>query len=493
MLALVDLQQQRILRQATLSGGTGVTAAVWAAPQGASSLAIFSTSTGRISLCDPSYMGEVNAIAAFSGATTSIATSGYYLAATGLGTREEVHYLEQTVKLYDIRAVQSPLHSVFFCASLMFIAFDQATSQLYNIDDSVKVNSSSEPVWNAPVNPEPPTPSIYIDDFIDLEIGATIPKCALPELSISQKNSVPNQPQHRIRGELYARRVSKGTDITHDLYPRKPFSRFPLQISDELLDVAPQHTYVSYAQAPASIVRNSESGYKRPPKVRPANGKYRLKGERRSSLPTGTLSGNANKIDLSKPAERSKYVEMDLVAWESIEGFDFLKYNTSSCFCGLENVLPNVYVNHAARALYFCIPVRTAIGNHSCHRDWCISCELSFLFHMFDLGGAGMACEAGNFTRAFMAIANAGALGGSDGAHVLLLSQRIENFTRYFLEQLHKDEGVDIDSTVLSVFGAETRSHGTFMASNTDWERIAKPFQHSLIDKVPRNSSFASC
>ncbi|KAI0558618.1 Ubiquitin carboxyl-terminal hydrolase [Gracilaria domingensis] len=181
---------------------------------------------------------------------------------------------------------------------------------------------------------------------------------------------------------------------------------------------------------------------------------------------------------------------MDLVAWESIEGFDFLKYNTSPRFCGLENALPNVYVNPAVQALYFCPPVRTAIGNHSCHRDWCISFELSFLFHMFDLGGAGMACEAGNFTRAFMTIANAGALGVLDGAHALPLSQRIENFTRYLLEQLHKDEGVDIDSSVLSVFGAETRSHGTFMASKTDWKRIAKPSQHSLIDKVPRNTSF---
>ncbi|KAI0558622.1 WD40/YVTN repeat-like containing protein [Gracilaria domingensis] len=204
---------------------------------------------GRISLCDPSSMHEVNAIAAFAGATTSIATSGYYLAATGRRIRGGVSYLEQTVKLYDIRAVQSPLPSVLFSAPPMFITCDRATSQLYNTDsafwmlfphgvmqlldistvtnrepayplcdeihldagsdvftamavssqgllvlvnsdgfvhqwsssDSVRVRSSSEPVWNRPVNPEPPTPSIHMDDFIGLDIGATIPKCATSE------------------------------------------------------------------------------------------------------------------------------------------------------------------------------------------------------------------------------------------------------------------------------------------------------------------------
>eukprot|EP00737_Agarophyton_chilense_P003649 gb/GEZJ01004326.1/.p1 GENE.gb/GEZJ01004326.1/~~gb/GEZJ01004326.1/.p1 ORF type:complete len:1275 (+),score=185.47 gb/GEZJ01004326.1/:389-3826(+) len=564
MLAVIDIQQQRILRQATLRGATGVTAAVWTAPQGASSLAVFSTSTGRISMCDPSTMREVNAIAAFAGTTTSIASSGYYLAATGLGTRGGVSYLEQTVKLYDIRAVQNPLPSVLFSTPPMFIAFDHATSQLYNTDgalwilsphgvmqlldistvtnrepayplcdeihldagsdvftsmvvssqgllvlgdsggfvhqwsssESVKVNSSSEPVWTTPVNPEPPTPSIHMNDFINSDIGATIPKCAMPEFECEYLTEelfdlIPSQSQRRKRGKLYTARMSKGVDTTPDLYPRMPFARFPLQISDEILDAAQQHSFVSYAQAPPSFLRNSESGHKKRSKVRSANGKYRLQRERGSSSPVGSVSNvNSNRIDLSKPAERSKYVEMDLVAWESIEGFDFYKYNKSPRFCGLENALPNVYVNPAVQALYFCPPVRTAIGNHSCHRDWCISCELSFLFHMFELGGAGMACEAGNFTRAFMTMANAGALGLLDGAHALPLSQRIENFTRYLLEQLHKDEGVEVDSTVLSVFGAETWSHGTFMGSKTNWERTARPFQHSLIYNVPESTSF---
>ncbi|CAN8075557.1 unnamed protein product [Agarophyton chilense] len=314
MLAVIDIQQQRILRQATLRGATGVTAAVWTAPQGASSLAVFSTSTGRISMCDPSTMREVNAIAAFAGTTTSIASSGYYLAATGLGTRGGVSYLEQTVKLYDIRAVQNPLPSVLFSTPPMFIAFDHATSQLYNTDGALWILS---------------------------------PHGVMQLLDISTVTN--REPAYPLCDEIH---LDAGSDVF------------------------------------TSMVVSSQG-----------------------LLVLGDSGGFVHQ-------------------WSSSD----------------------------------------------------------FLFHMFELGGAGMACEAGNFTRAFMTMANAGALGLLDGAHALPLSQRIENFTRYLLEQLHKDEGVEVDSTVLSVFGAETWSHGTFMGSKTNWERTARPFQHSLIYNVPETN-----
>lgn len=119
-----------------------------------------------------------------------------------------------------------------------------------------------------------------------------------------------------------------------------------------------------------------------------------------------------------------------------------------------------MYVNAVVQRLYFSPPIRTAVGDHVCDRDWCIFCDPVFLFHMFDLWGAGMACEAGNFTRAFMTMANAGALGLLDGAHALPLSERIDNFPRYLLEQLHKDDEVKTESTVSTILGAETVSYG---------------------------------
>lgn len=552
MLAVVDLQQQIILRQATLRGATSVTRALWAAPGGASSVAIFSTATGRISFCDPSSMREVNAVAAFTGATTSIATSGYYLAATGLGTRGGMPYMEQHVKLFDIRALETPLPSVMFQAPPMFITFDAFQSELYNTDGAmwilspngmlqcmdisgiasgapaypltdpiqldagadaftsiavapsgllalgdaggfihewscsaeVKVNSDSEPIWTAPITSEPPAPSIRLDDLLTSDVGITIPRCALPDFG----NTYLTDELFESSEDLATWRdpiTSDGNQpilISDGLFPRRPFARFPLIINDEILNSAKRQSFVGYAQAPPSFVRNSEDGHKKPPALRG------LKGEN-VGIKAGSISKGRD-LDLSQPFAKSFYVEMDLVAWESIEGFNFLKYNKSGLFCGLENALPNVYVNAAVQVLYFTPLMRRAIANHECDRQWCISCELGFLFHMFDLGGAGMACEAGNFTRAFMTMANAGALGLLDGPHALPLSQRIENFTRYLLEQLHKDESSEASTMVSALFGAETKSYGMFAPSEKEWERVSRPFQHTLMYDNRDDGSF---
>lgn len=551
MLAVVDLEQQRILRQATLRCATSVTRALWAPLDGASSLTIFSTATGRISFCDPATMREINAVAAFTGAATSIASCGYYLAATGLGTRGGVPYLEQYVKMFDVRALDTPLPSVMFPAPPMFTSFDAFTSEMYNTNgaiwilspnglmqcldisaiasgapaypltdpiqldagadtftamavspqgllvlgdsggfvhqwscyDGVKVNADSESVWSSPISTDPPAPSIRLDGYINSDVGVPIPKCALPDFGNSYLTDdlfgTADEPEG-IRGSSRASSRRHGQSLAGSLYERKPFGRFPLRISDEIVKSAKRQSFVGYARAPVSFVRNSESGHKKDPVVRGMFGKSTESGSKKTrSGPKAVLNGSDQ--DLSQPHAKSMYVEMDLVAWESIEGFNFFKYNKSALFCGLENALPNVYVNAAVQVLYFTAPIRRAIANHECDRQWCISCELGFLFHMFDLGGAGMACEAGNFSRAFMTMANAGALGLLDGPHALPLAQRIENFTRYLLEQLHKDDAAETSSMVSALFGAETISFGTFSPSNTDWERKSRPFQHTLM------------
>lgn len=560
MLAVVDVDAGRIVRQAGLRGATGVTAACWAAPNSASNLAIFSTATGRISFCDPSTMREVNAISAFTGAATAITTTDYYLAATGLASHAGVSYLEPQVKMFDIRAVDTPLPSVMFPAPPIALTFDpygaafcgtdvalwvlapNGLLQLLDVSsigvgqppfplcdqihldagtdmlttmaaspegllvigdsggfvhqwtasDSAKVNADSEPVWTQPVPVHPPTPSIRLDDLMASEIGASIPKCAISEydngyLTDELFEDPSDTGSSRGAAQLHALRGVSDPNTHCLFYPHKPFGRFPLVISGDILNrVQHGQSTVKYAQAPGGFVRNSQSGHKKTPVVRGANHDRDRSWPPKMGHDPKAISGassatrrRARKLDLSKPAARSSYVEMDLVAWESIEGFDFLQYNKSGQFCGLENALPNVYVNAVVQMLYFTPPVRKAVGDHVCHRDWCISCELGFLFHMFDLGGAGMACEAGNFTRAFMTMANAGALGLLDGPHALPLAQRIENFSRYLLEQLHKDEQKE-ESGVSLIFGAEALSYGSFLQSGSKWERKSRTFQHTL-------------
>lgn len=568
MLAVVDWTVGRILRQATLRGGNGVTCASWIAPDPASSLALFATATGRVSLCDPSSMREVNAVAAFAGAATSIASRGYYLAVTGCGTRGGVSYLEQHIKLFDIRALDAPLPYVTCTAPPTCITFDSWAADVvsggdplwalspdgvlqcleisavangqppvpvsaemhldaaadafscmavspqgllvmgdtggfihqWSPTDSAKVNEHSEPIWLSPVATEPPPPSIQLSHMLAADLGVTIPKCDLPDFQNGYLTDLLfSTPSDRSgsrsgTGSLRSAHPPAMDPAEHAFLGRRAFARFPPKISPSILHSAKYQTFIGYAQASSGFMRNclsgeSVSGHEPPPVVQgmPKRGatlpRARSSGEGLAARAAGSShregDGNAG-LDLSLPSSRSAYVEMDLVAWESMEGFDFLLYNKSALFCGLENALPNVYVNPAVQALYFTPPLRQAMAVHSCDRESCISCELGFLFHMFDLGGAGMACEASNFTKAFMTMANAGALGLLDGPTALPLSQRIENFTRYLLEQLHKDDDLGGESAVSTLFGAETASFGKFTPSENEWKRESRPFQHTL-------------
>lgn len=121
------------------------------------------------------------------------------------------------------------------------------------------------------------------------------------------------------------------------------------------------------------------------------------------------------------------------------DDFDFDRYNRTG-FCGLEASLPNAYCNAMLQILYFSERLRVFILNHTCSRENCLCCELSFLFHMMDIS-PGMPCQSSNFLRALRTIPEASALGlvFTDQAAVWQsnVPRLVQSFIRFILQQIH--------------------------------------------------------
>ncbi|KAM4796937.1 PAN2-PAN3 deadenylation complex catalytic subunit PAN2 isoform 3-T3 [Rhinophrynus dorsalis] len=125
-----------------------------------------------------------------------------------------------------------------------------------------------------------------------------------------------------------------------------------------------------------------------------------------------------------------------------LEDFDFKHYN-KTLFAGLEPHIPNAYCNSMIQVMYLLEPVRCLVQNHLCQKEFCLSCELGFLFHMLDLS-RGDPCQASNFLRAFRTIPEAAALGliladSDEATGKINLGRLIQSWCRFLLTQLHQE------------------------------------------------------
>ncbi|EEC08698.1 ubiquitin specific protease, putative, partial [Ixodes scapularis] len=293
----------------------------------------------------------------------------------------------QSSYIYQLETGGAGVHAFDTSSSCQALAFGDVAGylHLYGASSHVNFNNFSNPTEFA--DPEEPHHPIDINDPIAPLSTIPMPYCSGKLLSDLPK------------------------EFTKYVYRRS------LPIDQVILNTMKMVGSVGYAPNPGLWKRN-EVRY-------PQETHHRRSKETREDM--DMIPQWYKKIDV-------KYSKM------GIEDFDFNLYNRT-CFAGLETNLPNAYCNNMIQVLYFTDPLRCAVINHICQREFCLACELGFLFHMLDTA-QGIPCQASNFLRAFRTIPEASALGlilsDSDEARKKVNFPRlVQSWTRFVLQQIH--------------------------------------------------------
>lgn len=429
--------------------------------------------SGKVAFHDPNTLQIEHVIDCHSGMLSDFDVHGNQLITCGFSSRHGDLSVERFLKVYDLRVMKSvsPIPMMFPPLLLRFIpAYSSRlcvvsqTGQFQMIDTD---NSDQYALFIHQVETGGA-------DILTFDLSSSCQAFAFGD-------AAGNLHLYGASNEVQFNQFNRPTEFADSGEPMQPIdindevtplSSMPLPHSEGKLlsDWPSELTQVVYRPTPPieSTILNSmrmvgNIGYA------PNSG-----NRRRNQVPY-PLNQNKQALDSPVPKDDGtelvpqRYLKQEIKYTKmGLDEIDFNRFNRTS-FCGLEANLPNAYCNNIIQILYYIEPLRSALLSHLCQREFCLACELGFLFHMLDTA-QGLPCQASNFLRAFRTIPEASAHGLivnelSESKKRGNLPTLVQSWIRFMLQQLHtetqempselEEHSSENKSLITSLFGAK--------------------------------------